>query len=138
MQVIIGVLVADLRNYENLVLESVSLFFLDDILVGIHIKYPERLGISGDKFNLLKFFKEKYGDGVGNEESSSYWTWDNEKKRYDIRDLSSKEKREWDNGVINVVYYSKYVSESASKYSFSLYYMIYSLKEKYQILSPLR
>ena len=134
-------------KYDDVIINSISLFFLDNILVGIYIENP------GLRFNLPKYFIEKYDDGVGSKKSDTYWNWDNKCKCYDIFSQFNEEKREWDNNVINVVYYneysySKYRSRGSTTFlgeSFNSIkenrsnkeYMLYSLKEKYKVFDEL-
>lgn len=121
-------------TYNGMKIGRVSMFFLDDILVGIHIGSTWNIG---NYFNLLTSFIEKYGDGIGSEKSDIYRTWDSENNCYTVRDLFSEEKREWDNGILNVIYYNRLKSESYRESESHEEYILYTIKDKYLIFDEM-
>jgi hypothetical protein len=54
--------------------------------------------------NLLNEFIDKYGAGIGYENTEVCWQWNKEEKRYDVRDVRTEEERVWENESIKVVY----------------------------------
>ena len=134
-------------EYDEMVVENVSLFFFDSILVGIYIKYP------GFGFNLPEYFIEKYGDGVGSKKIETYSKWNDFKKCHETTSSFDEEIREWDNDVINVIYYKKLTSNKYTSRSDTIYYrtpvqtikeytsydnyMFYTLKDKYKLFDEL-
>jgi len=73
-------------KYDDMVIGSISLFFLNNILVEIYIENPSL------HFNLPKSFIEKYDDGIGRKKMDVYSTWNDKCKCYDIHSLFTEEK----------------------------------------------
>lgn len=89
-------------RYKDLSVHSVSIFMLDDTLIGINVRHPD-FGLSGS-FDLKKEFIGKYGEGIGKKESEYTLRWDKNKKDYYLFDSYTKESRIWENEKIIAEY----------------------------------
>ncbi|KAA6324923.1 hypothetical protein EZS27_025804 [termite gut metagenome] len=98
---------------------SVSLWFLDDILVGIHVHHPTYS--SSNLEELLPNFMEKYGKGIGYKETKTVERWNKDRKMYEF-DINISNQRIWEYGNIRVEY---------SSYSY-FGGMKYVLRDKYE------
>lgn len=98
-------------KYNELSVSGISLFFLDNILVGIHVEYPGQ----SHGFYLIGDFIKKYGDGIGKESWSRTEKWNpkwqsvemtrtGEIGGYEYVDGYRTEERVWKNSKIEVKY----------------------------------
>lgn len=88
--------------YNGLSISGVSVFLLDDTLVGIHINFPH----VSKGFNFVEDFKKKYGEGVGKDSWYYVYKWNPKIGDYstDMNRSFSRSERSWKNSKIEVKY----------------------------------
>ena len=89
-------------RYNEFFVSGLSVFFLEDVLVGMQVKYLS----SSKGFSLYEDYKKKYGDGLGKKSWYYVMVWNPRINEYSFdgnRSISSEE-RVWKNAKIEVKY----------------------------------